>query len=259
MFGQYFYHETIRRSVGAFGSMFNDIKVLRKEASGNVNSQIRVPLAYGPKRKFLTEIRNRDANADYDDHKIAMTLPRMSFEMTAIGYDQSRQLSKVNSTIVKGETKSTRGRLYTKTPYVVGFSLSIYAKTHSDAHQIVEQIFPYFTPQYTLRMKTLDDFTDIVDDIPLSLTNVTASDDYEGDMAKRRIIIYTLDFVMNICFYGPIVDSKIIETAEIKTFMQNVDSDELISTIKLTTDPTPVGPDSDYSYVETITYTNDSG
>jgi len=257
MFGDHFYHERIRRSIGAFGSLFNNINIVRVKKGGQATSTVRVPLSFAPKRKFLDEIRSRAANSQHDDQKIAITLPRMSFEHIGMNYDPSRQLPKMNACIVAGDTPSTRGKLFTKTPYNIQFALSIYTKDHDDALQIVEQILPYFTPQYTLSMRPLDDFPQIVDDIPLVLNGVSYSDDYEGSIEQRRTIIYSLDFEMRVDFYGPVGESKIIETADVEFFLRS-ELDTSISTYSVTTDPSPVGPDSDFTYVETLTLTQDS-
>lgn len=258
MFGNHFYHERIKRSVAAFGSLFNNINVIRKQTSGNVVSQIRVPLSYAPKRKFIEDLKERLKNEEQTDQVIAITLPRMSFEIIGMNYDPSRQLPKTNACIVAGQTPSTRGKIFTKTPYNIQFQLNIYAKNHDDALQVVEQIFPYFTPQYTLSLRPLDDYPTIVDDIPLVMNAVSFSDDYEGVMEQRRTIIYTLDFEMKLDFYGPQVESAIIEQADVEYFFMDSDGWTSYQTQSITTDPTPVGPDSDFSFVETITLSRDS-
>ena len=138
------------------------------------------------------------------------------------------------------------------------FDLNIYAKHHDDALQIVEQIFPYFTPQYTLSMKPLDDYQEIVDDIPLTLNGTSFTDDYDGPEEQRRIIVYTLSFDMKLDFYGPTLDTKIIEQVDIEFFLNDSDSFTSWQTLSITTDPSPVGPDSDFSFVETIKFSRDS-
>ena len=264
MFGNHFYHERIRRSIGAFGSLFNNINILRKQGSGNVASQVKVPLSFAPKRKFLDEIRQRNSSNLHDEQVIAVTLPRMSFEMVGLNYDPSRQLPKTNNRIKAGSSPSVRNRFYTKTPYNIQFQLNLYTKNHDEALQVLEQIFPYFTPQYTLSMKPMDDFPDIIDDIPLVLNAVTFSDDYEGPAEQRRTIIYTLDFEMKIDFYGPTTESKVIEKADIEFFLNSIRDSNIevytsYSTLSVTTDPRPVSPDSDFDDVTTLSLTRDSG
>lgn len=252
----YFYHERIRRSVGAFGALFNEMYILRKKADGSSVDQIRVPLSYAPKRKFLERIKEDEANELNQVEVIALTLPRMSFEITGIQYDALRQLPRTQS-ISKISSTGKKQRIYTKTPYNIQFQLNVYAKNHDDALQVVEQIMPYFTPTYTLTMKPLDDYTDIKDDIPLTLNSIDFSDDFEGTLEQRRTIIYTLDFEMKIDFYGPIQDGKVIRRADICVFLPDeTDSDTsswaLESLIRTEVSPFDVGLDSDYTIVETI-------
>lgn len=218
-------------------------------------SQVKVPLAYAPKRKFIERLKGRERNDLEQLEMVAITLPRMSFEQIGINYDPSRQLPKTNSCIVAGTSASNRGKIYTKTPYNIQFQLNIYSKNHDEALQVVEQIIPYFTPSYTLTIKPLDDYPQIKDDVPLVLNAVSFTDDYEGVEEQRRTIIYTLDFEMKIDFYGPQTTGKIIETAMVDLYdidASLTDSDQPWSEITVTTNPSPVGPDSDYTFVTTI-------
>ena len=258
MFGTYFYHERVRRSVGAFGALFNNLYIMRKQKGGNVTSQVRVPLAFAPKRKFLERIEEDAKNELNEVHVIAVTLPRMSFEIVGMQYDPMRQLPRTQACIVTSPINSQqKQKIYTKTPYNIQFQLNIYAKSHDDALQVVEQIMPYFTPTYTLTMTPLDDYPQIKDDIPISMNGISFSDDNEGTLEQRRTIIYTLDFEMKLDIYGPQVDGKIIHTAYVDFFLDDDDSDAFTS-MRVTTDPSPVSPDSDYSYVVETTRPTDA-
>jgi len=254
----YFYHERIRRSVGSFGALFNNMYVIRKNKGGASTSQIKVPLSYAPKRKFIERLEEDNKNDLNELNVVAIKLPRMSFEITSLTYDPTRQINKMNNCIVGGVTgdTSSRTRIYAKTPYNIGFQLNIYAKNHDDALQLVEQIVPYFKPQYSLTIKPLDDYPLIKDDVPITLQAVNFSDDFEGAVESRRTIIYTLDFEMKIDFYGPTSEGKIIETAYVDFFTD--DSDIQYSQLVVTTDPSPVSVDSDYTFVETLTRVVDS-
>jgi hypothetical protein len=230
MLGDHFYHQRIRKAVAVFGSLFNDIKIIRNDAAGNVISQVKVPLSYAPKRDFLDRI-DAMANGEDAERQIAVKLPRMSFEIVAMNYDATRQLPKINSCIVRGEKyDGTAQRLYSPVPYNISFQLSIFAKSQDDALQIVEQIIPYFTPHYTVTVKPLSDF-DIKEDTPITLTGVAFSDDYEAPLEQRRTIIYTLDFDMKIQLYkGTMSNASIIEQATVN--MMNLDGTELFSRIQ---------------------------
>lgn len=249
-----------------FGSLFNNIYVLRKKADGAVISQQRVPLAYAPASSYLERIKE---NPDLDtDTKVGIKLPRMSFEVISYQYDSTRQLQKMNNQNLGAG--NTRSKVYTYTPYIIGFQLNIYTKTMDDALQIVEQIIPFFAPQYTISIKPFaatTGYDDIKEDVPITLNGVTYSDAYEGALDTRRIIQYTLDFQMTANFYGSIGTSKIIRKSIVDTYTTNsardsdgttiydtIDSDgsfKLFSpSARITVEPNPlnVTPDSDYGF-----------
>src|SRR6056300_1190694 len=213
MFGNHFYHEKIRKCVAIFGRMFNNLYVIRKNSSGEVISQVKVPLSYAPKRKYLDRIReNEDL---YDDTKVAIKLPRMSFEIINFAYDATRQLTKVTSFNTVGTSASNRQKFHPPVPYTINFQLNIYAKTQDDALQVVEQVVPYFNPQYTLTVKPFPEvYPDFKEDIPIIIQGLSFQDDYEGQLETRRTIIYQLDFEMKVNFHGPIVSNAIIRQAD---------------------------------------------
>ncbi len=259
MFGVYYYHERIRKSVALFGKLFNDIYIMRKDANDNAMSTIKVPLAYAPKRKYIERLLE---NADLtQDTKVAVKLPRMSFEITSMAYDASRQLAKINNLNMPASGNASRTKFYAPTPYNIQFQLNVYAKTHDDALQIVEQIIPYFAPQYTLTIKPLADFPTIKEDIPITLTGISFTDDYEGSMEQRRTIIYTLDFEMKIQFYGPTSTAKIIRetNADIYTIGTGLNgADTYVERITVQPNPLDVSPDSDYGFTTIIDLAFDS-
>jgi len=259
MFGTYFYHERIRKAVASFGAMFNNIYVLRKNSSGNTISTQKVPLSYGPRSKFLDRIREQ-ANLTTDT-KTAIRLPRMAFEIVNISYDPTRQLPKTNNInkAIEG-TILNRNKIFAGVPYLISFQLSVFAKQQDDALQVIEQIIPFFNPQYTLTIKPFSLYSDIKQDVPITLTGVVMADDFEGAMeASRRTIIYTLDFDMQIYFHGPFTSQGIIRQVDTRLFDANVglglgsDSDVPLERITTTPSPVGVGPDSDFGFITTIT------
>ena len=173
MFGGHFYHKRVRTAVSVFGSLFNNIKVIRTNASNQVISQVKVPLSYAPKKNFLARIEDM-ANGEGAERKVAIKLPRMSFEITSMTYDATRQLPKMN-TLSKAITNTTisKQKLYAATPYNIAFQLNVYAKSQDDALQIVEQILPYFVPQYTVTVKPFADIPTLLEDVPISLSSVS--------------------------------------------------------------------------------------
>jgi len=262
MFGNYFYHERIRKSVAIFGRLFNTIYVIRKDASGGVLNQLKVPLAYAPRMKYLERIRENPSLED--NTQVAIKLPRMSFEITDINYDLTRQLTKVSNFNTKGVSVEKRQKFYSPVPYNIGFQLNIYAKTQDDALQMVEQILPTFNPQYTVSIYPFKDiYPNFVEDVPIAITGVTFSDDFEGPLETRRTIIYTLNFEMKVQFYGDIENKNIIRRSDAHLYNMNAglnDSDIYLERVTVT--PNPIGaiglPDSDFGFTEEVVLASDS-
>jgi hypothetical protein len=252
MLTQHFYHEKIRKCVAVFGTLFNNLYVIRNNSSGQIINQLKVPLSYAPKQKFLDRIRETE---DMADAKLAIKLPRMSFEMAAMYFDPSRQLPKVNNfTRLVSTDTGVRTKFFTAVPYILNFQLNILTKTNEDAVQILEQIIPYFNPSYTITMKPFSDYNDIKEDIPISLIGISFNDDYENTLESRRTIIYTLDFELKTQFFGPIADSKVIRKAIVDFKDQN--TSELLE--RVTVEPNPVDlniiGDSDFNTTVTFLY-----
>lgn len=238
MFGTYFYNEHIKRAVAVFGTLFNNIKVVKKDTAGKVLSTIKVPLAYGPRQKFLARITDEQY---LNDPKLAIRLPRMSFELISISYDQSTKLQKgLTRTITSGPT--TRSTVLYPVTYRLGIQLNVLAKNQDDALQILEQILPFFQPDYTVTVKEMGGTWKT--DMPFVLESVSMSDDYEGDFNTRRAIIYTLEFETRVRFYGPTQQRSVIRQSE-SNFATNgpVPSYAQVLTIS----PTNAGPDDDYT------------
>jgi hypothetical protein len=256
---KFFYNERLRKSVAMFGALFDEIYIVKKGSSGSFQ-QMRVPFSYAPKRKFLERIAQMDRGED-NERQVAITLPRMSFEMTSVSYDAVRQLPKMNG--VKRSlagNSSLYGKYYVGVPYIVSFSLNIYAKSQDEALQIVEQILPYFNPQYTISMKPYDDVEDIVEDVPVYLASVSFTDDYENELAARRTIVYQLDFEMKINFWGPAPsdDDRDKLIRRVITNMYGLhDSDQFFGSVHVELDPFTASPDSDYTIITNI-YDTDS-
>lgn len=410
MFGSHFYHATVRKSVAVFGTIFNNIMVARKKGDGSLINQVKVPLAYGPKQKFLSRIDSDTGQ----DASVAIKLPRMSFEISGVDIDTTKKLGKrisidepvsttiatpgslifeeeigdltspilLKSSIVDGvtpqgslaytdgvkklttgtgfqivtddgtgsatldnvfiiryedatiganipnspngfgleggvtpsqqtftepyyirifpnkgldgilhaaanpelyvyniggdngvnlkfsdaiiinpnhvffvpdveitwqltqaqmdiiwglttnrspvstqqvidhniyefreitaSTVTSRKSIKQQTPYNINMQLNIMAKNQDDGLQILEQILPYFQPEYTVAIKPIDDMPTFKQDVPIILNSVSFDDQYEGDYNSRRVLIYTLDFTMKMSFYGPVTTPKAI-------------------------------------------------
>jgi len=230
MFGTHFYHQRIRKAVAVFGSLFNNLNVIRKNNTGEVISQVKVPLSYAPKRDFIARM-DEMLNTETNERQIALKLPRMSFEIVALQHDPTRQMPRNNTCIKAPSTYNGKAtQLYSPVPYNVYFQLNVYGKSQDDVLQIIEQIVPYFTPTYTVTVKPLDDF-DVKEDTPIALTGLTFSDDYEGSIEQRRSIIYTLDFEMKMNMWAnnnTAKSKKIIESATVS--VTDMDGNNLFDT-----------------------------
>lgn len=219
MFGNHFYHQTIRRAVAVFGAIFNDINIVRRDGSGNVLNIVKVPLAYGPKGKFLARIEQQ---ASLNDPKIAIKLPRMSFEITSMSYDTNTKMQKgYASKYTNPDFPNRNETVIGPVGYRMGMQLNIITKSQDDALQVLEQILPFFQPEYTVTVKQVDE--NFKNDMPIVLQGVTLTDDYEGDYAARRSIIYSLDFETRVRFYGGAVNKEIIKT--VISNIENIEDD----------------------------------
>jgi hypothetical protein len=208
-----FYWGTIRKAIVAFGNMFNNITIQRKDADGNIVQLQRVPLAYSPQQKFLAKIRQQP---NVDTTNFQVILPRMGFEMVSLDYDPNRKISPIQqSRSINNST--TASAMYAPSPYNINVLLYIYAKNQDDGLQIIEQILPYFNPDYNLTIHAIPELK-INNDLPILLNSIGFTDDYEGDMTTRRAIIWTLSFVMKLNFYGPINKQGIINKVTTNTF-----------------------------------------
>ena len=199
MFGSYFYHKSIHKTVTGFGTLFNDIQIRHFDENGNPVSSLKVPLAYGPIQKFLARVNQQPEG----DRKIAFTLPRMSFEMTSIDYDAQRKTSVIQSFTAPRTDNGNPARVFSPAPYNIGFELNILSKLQDDALQIVEQILPFFQPSFNLSIKLIPELNE-VRDIPITLNRVGFRDDYEGDYRTRRILVYTLNFTAKTYLFGEV-------------------------------------------------------
>ena len=213
MLGVTYYHQTIRKYVAVFGTLFNDLNIERTNASGTVTEKIKIPLAYGPKQKWLLAMSDTTAS-----RKVTATRsPRMGFALTSVDYDPVRKLNTVGKNWAANSSLSTTTTLlsqFNPVPYNFAFDLFILVKNAEDGTQILEQILPYFTPEFTVTVNTIPDMG-IKADIPIILNSSSVADEYEGDLATRRTITWTLSFTLKGYIYPDIKSSSIIKTVEV--------------------------------------------
>ena len=256
MLGQQFYHETIRKIIVAFGTTFNNVQLVRKDNSGNITQSMKVPLAYGPKEKFLVRLR---ADADLSS-KVAITLPRIGFEIQNLAYDGTRKLSRVQKfkKVNTGNNTRTLDTQFMPVPYNLDIVLYVLAKQSDDALQIVEQILPYFQPDYTITVNDMADMG-IKRDVPIILNSISYEDNYEGDFDQRRALIYTMNFTCKFYLYGPVTSSNIIRTVQADQYTDMPDQSPKREQ-RYTVTPSPVNADADddFGFNETTSFFTDA-
>jgi len=213
MLGHTYYHQHLRKYVIVFGTLFNDLIIQRKDAANNIVQDIKAPLAYGPREKALARLE-QDPSLN---RKTAITLPRMTFEMQSFSYAPERKLNKIHRNVAAlSDDKKKLYAAYSPVPYDIGFELNIMTGFAEDATQLLEQILPFFTPEWTVTMNLIPEMG-WKQDIQIVLNSVSTSDTYEADFETRRALIHTLSFTMKGYFWGPLRKTGIIKTANVMT------------------------------------------
>ena len=271
MLGTYYYHEIMRKTIVAFGTLFNQIYIRHDDRSGNTYSDLKVPLAYGPSQKFLARLEQQE-----DLNKpVQITLPRMSFEMNNIQYDSTRKVGITQTFKAVDKNNSSVKKVFMPVPYNVGFELNILTKLNDDALQIVEQILPYFQPSFNVTIDLIDSIGE-KRDVPIVLDSISFQDDYEGDFSTRRALIYTLRFTAKTYLFGPVADSSegLIKKVQVDyyadtntqtakremryTATPKALTDQNDDGVVNATDDALLGPDDDFGFNETTTFFSDS-
>ena len=234
----------------AFGQLFNNIQIKRKDSTGSTIQSIRVPLAYAPKEKFLTRL---DQQPDLDNREFAITLPRMSFEISTIEYDASRKLNRLQK--FKKVKTSADGKIldynYMPVPYNISYSLNVFTATAEGGLQIIEQILPYFQPDYTVTVNAIPNL-DIKRDVPIVLNNVNYEDSYSGDYTTRRAVIYTLGFTAKTYLFGPAQTQKVVKTVQSDLY-SDTDTVNKAREERIIIEPNPTSADADDDFGFTTT------
>lgn len=237
MFGQTFYHGHIRKYVILFGTLFNDLYINREDKDGDHISSIKIPITYAPKDRLITRnVQDPDLRKPF-----SLVLPRVSFEMTSINYSPTRKLSTVKKGFVVQDPLDNNRLKYTynPVPYDFNFSLYIAVKNTEDGTRILEQILPFFTPEWTATINLIPEL-DIKLDIPTTLLNVTSEDIYEGSYSERRALVWTLDFTMKGYVFGPVKKSEVVTLANVNFFTSNT-ADEYTERVTITPGQTANG------------------
>ena len=216
MFGDPFYFSLIRKYVILMGTLVNNIRITRTDKNGNVTALLKVPVTYAPKDKMLARVF-QDPNIDRQT--AVAPLPLISFEMGQMKYDGSRKLPTINRIAVKKASEADKFKYqYNPVPYNIEFKVYIYAKNAEDGTKIIEQILPFFTPDWTTTVSLIPEM-EVTMDIPIILNNISYNDTYDGQFVKRRAIVWSLDFVCKGFLYGPVKSGGIIKILRPPTFM----------------------------------------
>jgi len=257
MFGNYFYNESMRRMTIGFGQIFNNIQIKRKNDAGKIIQTIRVPLAYGPKEKFLVRL---DQQSSLSNREFAITLPRMGFEISSIAYDPTRKLTRIQKfkQVKSGKDGKVLDFNYTPVPYNISYNLFSFTASAEAGLQIIEQILPFFQPDFTVTINAIPTLN-IKRDIPIILNSVNYEDTYSGDFTTRRAVIYTLNFTAKTYLFGPSTSQKVIKTVQTDQYS---DTDRVNkareSRIIVVPDPTTADADDDFGFTTTIDFFEDS-
>ena len=267
---EYFYNEIFRKTIISFGTLFNDLSIKHADSDGN-QTVTKVPLAYGPIGKFLARLE-QSPNLN---KSVAMTLPRMSFEFTGLTYDSSRKVTTTQQITVKDpDADTTTKKVFMPVPYNLGFDLNILVKQQDDGLQILEQILPFFQPGFNISIDLVKSIGE-KRDIPMVLQNISQQDDYEGDFATRRALIYTLSFTAKTFFFNHIAqtpeglikkvqldyyeDTKIRTAKRVQRYTvapkakKDYNDDDVIDTA----DDLLIEPGDDFGFTETSTFFGD--
>jgi hypothetical protein len=255
MFGNYFYNESLRRMTIAFGQIFNNIQIKRKDSNNNVVQSIRVPLAYGPKEKFLVRL---DQQPSLENREFAITLPRLGFEISGINYDASRKLTRVQK--FKRVKTSAEGKImdynYMPVPYNISFNLYSFTATAEGGLQIIEQILPFFQPDYTVTINAIPSLN-IKRDVPIVLNQIQYEDSYTSDFTRRRAVIYTMGFTAKTYLFGPASTQKVIKEVQSDIYTGTDGDETREERIIVVPDPTSADADDDFGFTTTIQTFND--
>ena len=256
MFGTRFYNQGFKKLIVAFGQIFNNIVIQRTNSSGGVTARIKVPLAYAPKEKFLVRL---DQQANLDSREFATSLPRMGFEITGLSYDSTRKLTRVQkySKVKSGEDGKKMNYNYSPVPYNISMNLYVFTATAEDGLQIIEQILPFFQPDYTVTVNVVPELN-IKRDIPIVLGNIGYEDTYDGDFTNRRAVIYTLSFTAKTYLFGPMNNQGVIKQTQADVYTDTDTTSTREERIVVVPDPTSADADDDFGFTTTISFFDDS-
>lgn len=242
MIGGHFYHNTIRKYTAIFGSLFNDISIVRLDKDGIPTQTIECPISFAPKEHFLMSLKQ-------PDKRVSKTLPKLSYEMTGVRYDPTRKGNSLQRISTTSATVNSKSVQYNRVPYEIGYQLNIAVKHIDDGLQIIEQIAPFFAPHFTVAVKDNIDMN-LTNDITIKLDDMDTTVEFEGDMSQQRAIIWTMNFTLSGFLYSPTADVAVIKEA-----ILNINEDSITKLLNITHEVTPRTANEDDAHTITVTKT----
>jgi hypothetical protein len=253
-----FYHQHIRKAIIAFGTLFNNVRVRRFNSDNEVVQSLVVPLSYAPKQKFINRIREAP-ELETGRATFAITLPRIGFEITNFTYDASRKLAitqNVRAVDTEGTTKTGMKYSFISTPYNMGIGLSVFAKNQDDGLQIIEQILPYFNPDFNVTIHEIPELK-IRRDLQIVLENIEYQDEWEGSFDNRLSVIWNLNFTIKMNFFGYVQDANVIKKTiqsiytDFGLFEQSAPTNNQVGKrITTTINPEDASPLDNYQFIQ---------
>lgn len=248
--GQTFYFGTIRKAVIAFGTLFNNIRIVRKNADDSVAQTMKIPLTFDDKQKFLVRVQQNPSGLR--DKKVEVTLPRMGFTITTMGYDAARKITPVSKAKFVSQDQSTMNTQYNPAPYVINFQLFIASRNLEDALMIVEQILPFFSPDYNLKVNDVPEMN-IQHNFNVVLDGVQMEDQAQGNFDDRNLVMFTLNFTTRINMYPPVYVSGTIKHVVVNVY-PNIPGGNVFDRYEADVNPDSAGPKDDFEIVEGWTF-----
>lgn len=220
-----YYHETTKKLVSAVGEIFSNIRITKKDSSGNKDQVIEVPIEYSAKNKWMSLLKEDPQK----QKNVEITLPRIAFEIVGYEYDVSRKVGTAGSYVV-GRLGQNSAKIFNPVPYNISFNVYSLCKTQEDSLQILEQILPYFSPSMTISLEVLSEFK-LKKDVPIILRGVEVDDSYQGLATDFRLVTQVFSFVAKLDYFGPINSSgKIIKKTIVELNAQENSQQSLTNT-----------------------------
>lgn len=251
-----FYHQHLRKITYVFGNLFNDIEIQRIDDNNVVQKTLKIPISYAAKELWVTRLL-QDPNPDNPDlsSKVQVTLPRMSYEMVNLQYDGSRKLPSRGQIVnIKSSDNSELLARFNPVPWNITYNLYVLSRNIDDSLQIIEQILPFFEPDFSITIHELPDMN-ITRSIPVVFKGITNEILYEGSFDKTRVGMYTLSFEVKAYLYQPLRDVKIIRDSTANLIVDTPDPNRG-GTTSINVVPNPIDADPDdtnWTYNTTIT------